>query len=287
MISFVIVTGMSGAGKSTALKVFEDMGYFCVDNLPISLISKFADLTNSLNSNISKVALGIDIRSGQVLSDLENILANLSGKKFKYEILFLDADDETLIKRYKETRRSHPLAKERRVDEGIVAEREMIDFLRKRADYIIDTSLLLTKDLKSQIENIFINNRQFKNLYVTILSFGFKYGLPSDADLVFDARFIPNPFYIDELKQKTGMDPAVRDYVLSFEESKEFLYKLHDLLKFLIPLYINEGKNRLIIAIGCTGGRHRSVVIANELYNLLNENGEYGINIQHRDLTKL
>ena len=287
MARIVIVTGMSGAGKSTALNIFEDMGYFCVDNLPISLIGKFIDLTSSANSDINKIALGIDIRSGQVLCELEEILSGLTKANFQYEILFLDADDETLIKRYKETRRKHPLATEKRVDEGIITERKTIDFLRTRADYIIDTSLMLTRDLKKEVEDIFLNNKKFSNLYITLLSFGFKHGIPADADLVFDVRFIPNPFYIEEMKQKTGMSEEVKEYVLSFDESKIFIEKTMDLLKFLIPNYIHEGKNKLIIAIGCTGGKHRSVAISNEFYKLLNKNCDYGINIQHRDITKI
>lgn len=282
----VIVTGMSGAGKSTALKIFEDIGYFCIDNLPISLINKFADLTSSPNYNINKIAIGIDVRSGQVLKELDNILHGLTKNKYQYEILFLDADDEILIKRFKETRRKHPLATVSRVDEGIISERKQIDFLRKRADYIINTSFMLTRDLKMEIEAIFINNKAFNNLYITILTFGFKHGLPSDLDLLFDVRFIPNPFYIEELKCKTGMDDDIRDYVMSFEEAKIFLIKLEDMLNFLIPNYIREGKNQLVIGIGCTGGKHRSVAIANQLYSTLKSNRDYGINIQHRDITK-
>lgn len=284
---FVIVTGMSGAGKSTALKIFEDMGYFCVDNLPISLIGKFADLTVSPGYEISKTALGIDIRSGQVSGDLEHILASLSKNFHKYEILFLDANDETLIKRFKETRRKHPLAGAVRVDEGIALERRRIEFLRRKADYIIDTSYMLTRDLKQELEQIFIGNKHFLNLYITVLSFGFKYGLPSDIDLLFDARFIPNPFYVEHLKEKTGLEKEIKEYVMSFEESRTFLHKLEDLLKFLIPYFIREGKNQLVIGIGCTGGRHRSVTIAEEIYRNLSEGGgDYGINVQHRDVTK-
>lgn len=286
-MSFVIVTGMSGAGKSTALKIFEDMGFFCVDNLPISLINKFADLTRAPGYNIHKIALGIDIRSGQVLGELENILSTLSINNYKYKILFLDANDEVLIKRFKETRRKHPLAAMQRVDEGIRDERELIAFLRKRADYIIDTSFMLTRDLKLELEEIFTHDKKFNNLYITILSFGYKHGLPSDVDLLFDVRFIPNPFYIDELKSKTGMDQKVKEYVMSFEEARTFLAKLEDLLKFLIPNFVREGKNHLVIGIGCTGGKHRSVVMAGELYKLLSDNSGYGINIQHRDVSKL
>ena len=281
---FVIITGMSGAGKSSALKTLEDNNYFCVDNLPIELILKFAELTFSdKNSNDKNVALGIDIRSGQALSELDYILDKMKKSGYHYEILFLDANDDVLIKRFKETRRAHPLTPEGRVDEGIVNERKQLEFLRKQADYIIDTSTLLTRDLKQELEKIFVDDENFKNLMVTILSFGFKYGIPEDADLVFDVRFLPNPYYIDELKPLTGNDKPIKEYVMGFDIAHQFLEKLTDMIEFLIPNYILEGKNRLVIAIGCTGGRHRSVTLANELYNRL-EGGEYGIKIDHRDI---
>ncbi|NLZ81283.1 MAG: RNase adapter RapZ [Clostridiales bacterium] len=284
---FVIVTGMSGAGKSTALKMLEDAGYFCVDNLPIALVSKFADLIFHQSGGINKVALGTDVRSGTALEGLEAVLDKMVEKNYNYEILFLDASDQVLIKRYKETRRSHPLAAEERVDKGIVLERTKLEFLKKHADYIIDTSQLLTKELKLELENIFIKDEKFNNLFITILSFGFKYGVPNDSDLVFDVRFLPNPFYIDELKEKTGNDEVVKEYVLKFDSATIFLNKLEDMLEFLIPSYILEGKNQLIISIGCTGGKHRSVTLANELYKRLNQSEkEYGIRIEHRDIDK-
>lgn len=284
---FVIVTGMSGAGKSTALKMLEDMGYFCVDNLPIALMAKFADLVFHQNGDLGKVALGMDVRSGTALEGLEAILDKMLRKNYNYEVLFLDASDEVLIKRYKETRRSHPLAVEERVDKGIALERKQLGFLKKHADYIIDTSQLLTKELKLELEKIFVKDEKFNNLYITILSFGFKYGVPNDSDLVFDVRFLPNPFYIDELKEKTGNEEVVKKYVLGFESSNIFLYKLEDMLEFLIPNYILEGKNQLVISIGCTGGKHRSVTLANELYKRLNKSeNEFGIRIEHRDIDK-
>lgn len=283
---FVIVTGMSGAGKSTTLKMLEDVGYFCVDNLPIPLISKFAELTFTQGSGISKVALGVDIRSGQVLDELESVLESLVVSGFKYEILYLDASDSVLVKRYKETRRSHPLALEGRVDQGIAEERSRLDFLKKHADYIIDTSQLLTRELKAEIDKIFVDNQEYNNLFITILSFGFKYGIPSDADLVFDVRFLPNPYYVEELKSKTGNEAEVQEYVMGFELSHQFLNKLEDLIRFLIPNYILEGKNQLVIAVGCTGGKHRSVTLANKLYNRLETNKEYGLKIEHRDILK-
>ena len=283
---FVIVTGMSGAGKSTALKMLEDMEYFCVDNLPVPLLDKFAQLVRDGGSgDINKVALGVDIRSGMAFGELEQALERLRVPGFEPEILFLDADDKTLVKRYKETRRSHPLSGKGRVDEGIRKEREYLKFLRKSADYILDTSQLLTRELKQELDKIFIQNREFKNLMITVLSFGFKYGIPSDADLVFDVRFLPNPFYIDELKYLTGNDRGVQDYVMSFPEAGIFLDKLTDLLRFLIPNYIKEGKYQLVVAIGCTGGKHRSVTLANELYRKLrNREAKYGVSLSHRDI---
>ncbi len=283
---FVIVTGMSGAGKSTALKMLEDMGYFCVDNLPIPLIPKFTELMGSSSEELSKVALGVDIRSGQALQELESQLEVMAMSNIAYEILYLDASDDILVKRYKETRRSHPLAGDGRVDKGIEQEREHLAFLKEQADYIFDTSQLLTRELKIELENIFVKNQEFKNLMVTILSFGFKYGIPTDSDLVFDVRFLPNPYYIDDLKNLTGNDKPVYDYVMGFEMAEQFLEKLDDMVQFLIPNYILEGKNQLVISIGCTGGKHRSVTLANALYEALKKNEEYGVKIEHRDIEK-
>ena len=284
---FVIVTGMSGAGKSTTLKMLEDVGYFCVDNLPIALVGKFEDLIYQKNRELTKAALGIDIRSGQALENLEEVLEEMTGRNFPYEILFLDASNETLIKRYKETRRMHPLAIDERVDKGIILEREKLSFLKEHADFIIDTSLLLTRELKLELEKIFVKDAQYKNLFVTVLSFGFKYGIPNDSDLVFDVRFLPNPYYIEELKPKTGNEKEIRDYVMAFEPAHIFLEKITDMLKFLIPNYILEGKNQLVVSIGCTGGKHRSVTLANEIYERLKKNdGGYGLKIEHRDIEK-
>ncbi|MEF9946615.1 MAG: RNase adapter RapZ [Lachnospiraceae bacterium] len=283
---FIIVTGMSGAGKSTALKMLEDMGYFCVDNLPIPLITKFADLLRVPNSEVNKVALGLDIRSGQNFEELEEVLKELDESHLFYEVLFLDADEEVLIKRYKETRRTHPLSAEGRVDKGILKERNRLEFLKKKADYIIDTSQLLTRELKAELDKIFVKNEEYKNLYVTILSFGFKYGIPSDADMVFDVRFLPNPYYIEELRPMNGNDKEVQDYVMNNEKAKEFMEKLGDMIRFLIPNYIIEGKHQLVIAIGCTGGKHRSVTLSKELYKCLEKENEYGIKIEHRDIEK-
>ena len=282
----VIVTGMSGAGKTNALKMLEDMGFYCVDNLPIPLVEKFAELTLSNQGGIRNAALGIDIRSGDELPALDRIFDEWSRKRVPYEILFLDASSETLIKRYKESRRAHPLAGEGRIDSGIEKERLKLAFLKEEADYIIDTSKLLTKELKAELEKIFMANESYKNLYITILSFGFKYGIPSDADLVFDVRFLPNPYYVDELRPKTGEDQEVRDYVMQNGTADIFLNKLYDMLEFLIPGYVLEGKNQLVIAIGCTGGKHRSVTIAKAVYERLKSHEEFGLKIEHRDIDK-
>ena len=282
----VIVTGMSGAGKATALKILEDTGYFCVDNLPVPFIDKFAELTASGNSEITKGAIGIDVRSGKVLSRLEQILEQLTGQGIPYEILFLDASDEVLVKRYKETRRMHPLAESGRIEQGIALERERLVFLKKHADYIIDTSKLLVRELKQELDKIFVQNREFKNLMITVMSFGFKYGIPSDADLVFDVRFLPNPYYYEELRKLTGNDRAIQDFVMGYEMAHVFLDKLDDMIRFLVPNYVLEGKNQLVVAIGCTGGKHRSVTLANKLYERLQNQNDYGVNLEHRDIGK-
>lgn len=283
---FVIVTGMSGAGKSTALKMLEDEGYFCVDNLPLPLMPKLSELISDPAGEIQKIALGLDIRGGQNFAKLEQVLQEMDEESLSYEILFLDASDDVLIKRYKETRRTHPLAGGDRVDKGIAEERKRLAFVKSRADYIIDTSKLLVRELKQKVEDIFVRDEEYKNLYVTVLSFGFKYGIPSDADLVFDVRFLPNPYYIEELKHKTGNDKEVHDYVMATDKAYQFLTKLTDMIRFLIPNYIIEGKNQLVIAIGCTGGKHRSVTLANELYKAMKEETSYGLKIEHRDIEK-
>ena len=282
----VIVTGISGAGKSTALKMLEDAGYFCVDNLPVPLLPKFMEMLILPGSEYTKVGLGIDIRSSQKFGQLRETLETLRKKDVKFEILFLDASDEALIKRYKETRRSHPLAGDGRVDKGIDEERRRTIFLKQQADYIIDTSQMLTRELRSEILKIFVENKNYKNLYVTILSFGFKYGIPGDADLVFDVRFLPNPYYIQDLRPMSGNDAPVRDYVMSSETARKFLDKLVDMVQFLIPNYVAEGKNQLVIVIGCTGGKHRSVTLANALYYALEQEEGYGLKIEHRDIEK-
>ena len=285
---FVIVTGVSGAGKSTALKMLEDARYFCVDNLPIPLLEKFASLMPEIQGQeVQNVALGIDARSGRSLDELEAVLDGMKKAGYDFEILFLDAQDYVLVKRYKETRRSHPLAMNGRVDDGIRLEREKMNFLKRRADYIIDTTHLLTRELREEIEKIFVKNQEFHNMVVSVLSFGFKYGIPADADLVFDVRFLPNPYYIDELRPLTGMDDSVFNYVMESEAAGEFADRLEDMVNFIIPNYKKEGKTSLVIAIGCTGGKHRSVTFARELYGRLSRRGgAYGFRLEHRDIGK-
>lgn len=283
---FVVVTGMSGGGKSTALKMLEDVGFYCVDNLPVSLVEKFAELVSMPGSEVGKVALGLDVRSDQSFEDATKILEKLKSLGTKLEILFMDADEGVLIKRYKETRRVHPLAMDKRVEDGVRIERRVLENIRRHADYVIDTSNLLTRELKEELNRIFVENAAYNSLMVTVMSFGFKHGIPADADLVLDVRFLPNPFYIEELKCKTGNDREVQEYVMGFREAEVFLEKLTDMLEFLIPNYVKEGKNRLVVAIGCTGGQHRSVTLARELYRRMKGRGGYGCKLYHRDITQ-
>lgn len=283
---FVVVTGMSGSGKRTAMKMLEDVGFYCVDNLPVPLIEKFVELIATPNSEINKVALGLDVRADQPFGDAQRILDALKENGYLFEILFMDASDSVLLKRYKETRRMHPLAPEGRVEEGVHKERDILQGIKQKADYVIDTSNLLTRELKEEIDHIFVSNEEYNSLMVSILSFGFKNGIPADADLVYDVRFLPNPFYIDELKHKTGNDKEVQDYVMNFPEASVFLNKLTDMLDFLIPNYVKEGKHQLVIGIGCTGGKHRSVTLANELYAKMKDHGNYGIKLYHRDISQ-
>lgn len=284
-MKFVIVTGMSGAGKSTVLKFLEDVNFSCIDNLPPSLIPELAKVYSSDEGEVSKVALGIDIRGGKLFQDLFRVLDTLKRDKFAYEILFLDSSDETLISRFKETRRSHPLAKNDRLSVGIEKEREILEEIKKRANYIIDTSHILTRQLKEKVNEIFVGDKKFDSLMITVLSFGFKYGIPTDSDLVFDVRFLTNPFYIPDLREKTGNDIEVSSYVMNMPQSKQFLSLLTEMILFLIPNYIHEGKNRLVISIGCTGGKHRSVTLANELFRTL-QYFDHSAIILHRDIDK-
>ncbi len=284
-MSFVIITGMSGAGKSSVLKMLEDAGYYCVDNLPIPFVPKIAQWVKEENTNMKNVALGIDVRSGAALDGMKEVLKYLEEEAYNYEILFLDASTEVLVKRFKETRRTHPLTGVGRVDNGIELERKKLKFLKDKADYIVDTSHLLVRELKGEVDKIFFSDKKYNNFFITILSFGFKYGIPADSDLLFDVRFLSNPYYVSELKEKTGEDKEVYDYVMNSQGAEEFLNKLTDMLYFLIPNYIIEGKNQLVVSIGCTGGHHRSVTLARAIAARM-EKLEYGIKVEHRDIEK-
>ena len=284
-MELLIITGMSGAGKSLGVKYFEDIGYFCVDNLPPSLIPKFAEVIMHGKSNLEKIALIIDIRGGAMFLDLLPALATLTDLDIKYKILFLDASESVLVKRFKESRRMHPLSQDGRLSEGIAEERKILQTIKDKADVIIDTSNLNPRQLRESIIDHFVKGNSFSGMIVNIVSFGFKYGIPIDSDLVFDVRFIPNPYYIPELKAKTGLESEVVDYITSFSETRTFINKLIDMVNFLLPQYIKEGKNQLIIAIGCTGGKHRSVAIADKLYKRLKRRGA-NVVVEHRDITK-
>ena len=287
MGEILIVTGMSGAGKTVCLKHLEDFGFNCIDNLPIGLMNSFLELLLSSRENEQRTALGIDSRNGKELSELEKIIENWrEEKKVPFRILFLDASDEVLIQRYKESRRSHPLSKEGRIQDGITKEREKMAFLRKKADLIIDTSRLLTKNLRQQLKEIVQEEKKYQNLQLSILSFGFKYGMPEDLDLLFDLRFLPNPYYDPNLRTHTGEEKAVQDFVFQDGNAQIFLDKLVDLFHFLLPLYVAEGKNQLVLGLACTGGKHRSVTMAEKLYQSLKEHADYGIRLEHRDIKK-
>lgn len=282
---FVVVTGMSGGGKQTAMKMLEDIGFYCVDNLPVPLVPTFAELLVQPGNEIEKAAIGLDVRSDKAFGDIKKALAQLAEMGVNYEILFMDAGDSVLLKRYKESRRVHPIDGQGTIENSIHKERAILREIHDKADYIIDTSSLLTRELKEELDRIFVQNEAYNSLMITIMSFGFKNGTPQDADLVFDVRFLPNPFYIDELKNKTGNDKKVYDYVMSFDEADCFLQKLTDMLEFLIPNYVKEGKYRLVIGIGCTGGKHRSVTLANALYDKMKNKGNYGLTLIHRDIS--
>ena len=283
---FVVVTGMSGGGKATAIKILEDGGYYCVDNLPVRLIDKFMELVFMPGSNIDEVVMGLDVRADRPFIYVEEVLSALRERGYDYEILFMDASDDTLIKRYKETRRAHPCEPQGRVEDGIRKEREILRQIKSKADYVFDTSSLLVRELREELIRVFVDDEKYNSLIVSVMSFGFKNGIPHDADLVFDVRFLPNPYYIDELKNLTGNDKPVSDYVLSFPQTTEFRKMLSSMIRFLIPYYVDEGKNQLVIAIGCTGGQHRSVTIANCLYEDLKDHGDYALKIYHRDSKK-
>lgn len=282
---FIVITGISGAGKSLVANYLEDSGFFCIDNLPPLLIPKIAEICSQSYRKMDKIAVVIDIRGGELLNDLFPALDSLSKDGHTYEILFMEASDNVVIKRYKESRRSHPLDREGSLKKAIAEERKVLEKIKNRADYVIDTSNLTPKQLKEAITGIIVDSEEFGGLIINIISFGFKYGIPIECDLVFDVRFIPNPYYIESMKKHTGKHEDVRDYVLGMPETKIFNEKLYDLLDFLIPNYVKEGKSQLVIGIGCTGGRHRSVVIADELVKNLEEK-KHRVVIEHRDIEK-
>ncbi|MBE7046498.1 MAG: RNase adapter RapZ [Ruminococcaceae bacterium] len=285
-MKFVIITGMSGSGKSQAVNFMEDMGYYCIDNMPPSLFSKFADLCNRSEGKFDKIAFVIDTRTRELFTDALDALDTLKDQGESCEIVFLDASDEVILKRYKESRRNHPLADDGRVIDGIKKERKILSDIKKKADYIVDTSTMPTKSLRAYLNSVFNDREDETNIFINVLSFGFKYGIPLDADLVFDVRFLPNPYYIPELKHMTGLDQEVQDFVNNCEQTAEFKKKLDDLIKFTLPLYVEEGKSQLVIAIGCTGGKHRSVTIANHVYKTIIDMG-FSVKISHRDVSRL
>ncbi|EAX46510.1 Uncharacterised P-loop ATPase protein UPF0042 [Thermosinus carboxydivorans Nor1] len=282
-LRLVIITGMSGAGKSQVARAMEDLGYFCVDNLPPALIPKFAELCAQSAGRVRKIALVVDIRGGEFFDTLVQVLEDMEKQGFFYEILFLEAADETLIRRYKETRRRHPMAPHGRISEGISRERDRLEHIRGRATHIIDTSDLSTAQLKDKIAALFAGEREYERMTITVVSFGFKYGIPLDADMVFDVRFLPNPFYVESLRKKSGETPEVSEYIWKWPITQQFMEKLGGLVDFLVPNYIKEGKSQLIIAVGCTGGLHRSVFVANKIYEGLRNKG-YKVNVEHRDI---
>ena len=283
-MEFIIISGLSGAGKSKAASFMEDMGFFCVDNLPAPLIPKFAELGMAGTGEYDRVVLVTDVRSGTNFSAVFQSLEALKGMKCPYRILYMDASDDVIIKRYKETRRSHPLAEECDSLEGAIAlERRMLAPLRERAEFVVDTSDLSTAKLRGELLRLFGRGSQEGAMTVSVTSFGFKHGLPREADLVFDVRFLPNPYYVQELRPRTGLDDGVRDYVFSVGAAGEFLEKLQDLVGFLLPKYVEEGKTALVVAVGCTGGHHRSVAIAHALAAYIRGRG-YPVTESHRDL---
>jgi len=282
-MKFLIVTGLSGAGKSQSIKCLEDLGYFCVDNLPPALISKFAEMCSESKGDIDKAAIVIDIRVGKFFNQIPASLDELKTSGHTYDILFLEASDETLIKRFKSSRRMHPLAVGDRIIKGLKAERRKLEEIKSKATNIIDTTNMSPSELKEEIIHLFVEGGKSEGLIINILSFGFKYGIPLDSDMVFDVRFLPNPYYVENLKKFSGADDGVRNYVMKWPAAVDFMNKLTDMLEFLIPHFIKEGKSQLVIAIGCTGGRHRSVTMANMLSKKLRE-ANHRVIVEHRDI---
>ncbi len=286
-MELIIVTGLSGAGKSRTVNALEDIGFFCVDNMPPKLISKFVEIGMQSKGEIERMAVVTDIRGGELFDGLFEELDLLRSKEFEYKLLFLTASDEVLIRRYKETRRKHPLVGTlcSSLEEAVKQERKIMSNARERADYILDTSLMSNAQLKERICKLFLDNIA-TGMMINCRSFGFKYGDPTYADLVFDVRCLPNPFYVDELKHKTGLNAEVKDYVMQSQDSTVLFDKIKDLIDFLLPLYLNEGKSQLTVAFGCTGGKHRSVTFAELLYQYLTDKGNK-TSVNHRDINKL
>lgn len=285
-MDFLIVSGLSGAGKSKTVSILEDIGYYCVDNLPALLIPKFAGLCMAGNGKYDKVAVVTDIRGGQTFDGLFDALEQLRAMQCEYKILFVEANTETIIKRYKETRRSHPLASEgKSLDEVVAQERAALEPVRKRAEYIIDTTALSTAKLRGEVLRLFGTESANAAMSVSVISFGFKYGIPIEADLVFDVRFLPNPYYLAELREQTGLDEPVRSFVFGYQQTLDFMSRVEDLIAFLLPHYVAEGKTALVIAIGCTGGQHRSVAITRALADFIRQKG-YPAAENHRDMTR-
>ncbi len=283
---FLIVTGQSGAGKSRTASTLEDLGYYCVDNLPPELIQQFAEICLATTGRFERVALVSDVRAGQNFDGLLNSLDALDAMGCEYSIVFVEAELDTIIKRYKETRRSHPLSRDGTpLAEAVHREKQLLSRVRERADFIIDTTSLTTARLRSELIRLFEGDQPQRAMVVNIVSFGFKYGLPVDADLVFDVRFLPNPYYIADLRPKSGLTPEVRDFVFSYQQTRDYFSKLEDLLAFSLPLYFEEGKTSLVIAVGCTGGRHRSVAIAKEMGEYVAKRG-YPTVVNHREVDR-
>lgn len=282
-MQYTIVTGMSGSGKTRVIRYLEDMGYFCIDNMPPMLIPKFAEMLTAANGKFNNIALVVDIRVGEMINELVEQVSRLKERGFDCILLYLNADDETLVKRYKETRRAHPVDNPNGLLASIQAERKMLEKLYSAADYVIDTSNLTIQELIQELKKIYSSDDPAHAIEINVMAFGFKYGVPVDADLMFDVRCFPNPFYVDALKKKTGNDKEVQDYVMSSSSAVAFLEKLEDMMKFMIPLYIEEGKVSLTIAIGCTGGKHRSITMANKLAEYLQSIG-YKANVVNRDI---
>ncbi|MBR2779743.1 MAG: RNase adapter RapZ [Firmicutes bacterium] len=285
-MELLIVTGLSGAGKSNAVNILEDLGWYCIDNMPPALLRSFISLEDQNKIHLEKAAFVMDIRGRAFFEDLEKELAELKAENKPFRVLFLEANNETLIRRYKETRRIHPLSEGKSEVEAIREERRMLDNIRKNADYIIDTSNIKASQLQTVIQEMLDpTDKQYGGFRITVMSFGYKHGMPLDGEMVYDVRFIPNPFYNKSMKHLTGNNRKVRDYCMRFEETQRFIHDVSELVKYLIPFYIKQGKRNLVLAFGCTGGQHRSVSMANEIYDILTADG-WNTNLIHRDINK-